>query len=343
MQVALFRNYGGPEVLRLEEVPTPEAQPGHLLIKILAAGINRLEHYLRDGSYSRSLKLPHVLGSDAAGEVAAIGAGVTGFRIGERVIPMPGYPLAPEDYAYKPMSAAPSYAVAGVLEWGTYAQYVSVPAPWVVKDETGLTPALAATLPMVVVTSVRALKSVGQVKAGDHVLIHAGASGTGSMAIQVAHALGATVAATVNSPRKAKFVEGLGTERVIDLNKDDFVAKTLEWTKGRGADVVLDNLGGDILGRSLNAVGRQGVVVAIGFVTGLDVSFNIRDFFFNQKQIRGSLMGTREDLEWGLAQVRAGAIRPLLDRVVPLREASSAHRLLAGSQISGNLALDPWS
>src|SRR5215470_8095215 len=98
MQATVFRNYGGPEVLRLEEVPTPEAKPGHILIKILAAGINRLEHYLREGSYSRNLKLPHVLGSDASGEVAAIGAGVTGFRIGERVIPMPGYPLAPEDY-----------------------------------------------------------------------------------------------------------------------------------------------------------------------------------------------------------------------------------------------------
>src|SRR5215471_3412095 len=122
MQAALFRNYGGPEVLKLEDVPTPEAKPGHILIKILAAGINRLEHYLREGSYSRSLKLPHVLGSDASGEVDAIGPGVNGFRVGQRVIPMPGYPLAREDYAYAPISAAPSYAVTGMLEWGTYAQ-----------------------------------------------------------------------------------------------------------------------------------------------------------------------------------------------------------------------------
>src|SRR5215813_12767242 len=113
MQTALFRNYGGPEVLTVEEVSTPQVKPGHVLIKILAAGINRLEHYLREGSYSRSLKLPHVLGSDAAGEVAAVGAGVTGFRKGERVIPMPGYPLAPAEYGYDPMSAAPSYAVLG--------------------------------------------------------------------------------------------------------------------------------------------------------------------------------------------------------------------------------------
>jgi NADPH:quinone reductase-like Zn-dependent oxidoreductase len=342
MQAAIFRNYGGPEVLKAEEVPTPQAKPGHVLIKVLAAGINRLEHYLRDGSYSRSLKLPHVLGSDAAGEVAAIGEGVTGFRVGERVIPMPGYPLSPEDYAFTPMSAAPSFAVAGVLEWGTYAQYVSVPAAWVVKDTSGLSPELAATLPMVVATSVRALKTVGEVKAGDHVLIHGGASGTGSMAIQVAHALGAKVAATVNSAQKVKFVEALGPERVFDLNRGDFVAQTLAWTNGRGADVVFDNLGGDILGRSLNAVRREGIVVSIGFVAGLEVSFNIRDFFFNQKQLRGSLMGDREDLEWGLAQAGAGEIRPLLDRVVPLEEAAAAHRLLAENNISGNLVLDPW-
>jgi NADPH:quinone reductase len=193
------------------------------------------------------------------------------------------------------------------------------------------------------VTSVRALRSVGEVKAGDHVLIHGGASGTGSMAIQVAHALGAKVAATVRSSRKAKFVESLGPERVIDLSKQDFVAQTLDWTAGRGADVVIDNLGGDFTGRSLAAVRRQGVVVSIGFVTGVDVSFNIVDFFFAQKQLRGSLMGNKEDLEWGLAKVRAGAIRPLMDKVMPLGEISAAHRLLSGSEILGNLALDPWS
>lgn len=342
MQAALFRAYGGPEVLRHEDVPAPEVKPGHVLIKILAAGINRLEQYLRDGSYSRSLKLPHVLGSDAAGEVAAIGEGVTGFRPGERVIPMPGYPLDPRDDAFTPLSAAPSYAVAGVLQWGTYAQYISVPAAWVVRDNTGLPPAEAATLPMVVVTAVRALRSVGQVKPGDQILVHAGASGTGSMAIQVARALGARVAATIHSSRKRSFVEGLGAERVIDIQKEDFVAQTLDWTAGRGADVVLDNLGGGILGRSLAAVRRLGVVVSIGFVAGLETSFDVRDFFFSQKQLRGSLMGSTEDLQWGLEQVRARAIRPLLDRVLPLKEADAAHRLLAGSEVSGNLVLDPW-
>jgi NADPH2:quinone reductase len=342
MKAALLRDYGGPGVLKLEEVATPSLEPGHILIKILAAGVNRLEHYLREGSYSRNLPLPVVLGSDAAGEVAAVGDGVTGFRQGDRVIPMPGYPLSRVDDEFQPLSAAPSYAVAGVLHWGTYAQYASVPARWVVKDTTGLAPELVATLPMVMVTAVRAVKVVGEVKANDRVLVLAGASGTGSMAIQVAKALGARVAATVRSARRADFVRELGAELVIDTSRDDLQSKILDWTEGKGADVAIDNLGGDFTGRSLAAVRRQGIVVSLGFVAGLNVSFNIRDFFFEQKQLRGSLMGSAEDLAWGLEQVRQGKIRPLLDKVIPLSKASCAHELMASSEVTGNLVLNPW-
>ena len=343
MKAVVFREYGEPDVLQLENVPLPQVQPGHVLIKILAAGINRLEHYVRNGSYSRSLSLPHVPGSDAAGEVAATGEGVPGFRPGERVIPMPGYPLSEADYEFEPMSAAPSYAVGGVLRWGTYAQYISVPARWVVKDTTGLKPEEAATLPMVLLTAVRAVKTIGEVKRGDRVLVHAGASGTGSMAIQVARALGARVAATVKTASKSKFVESLGAELVIDTSALDFVEPVLEWTNGRGADVVIDNLGGSFTGRSLAAVRRQGIVVSVGFVAGVEVQFDILSFFFSQKQLRGTLMGTPDELAWGLEQVRAGRIRPLLDRVLPLSEAAAAHRLVAASQVAGNLVLNPWA
>jgi NADPH:quinone reductase len=342
MKAAVFHEYGAPTVLRYEEVPTPKPREEHLLLKLLATGINRLEHYIREGSYSRSLPLPHILGSDAAAEVAAVGSGVTGFQVGERVIPLPGYPLAAEDWGFDPLSAAPSYAVAGVLEPGTYAQFLSVPARWVVKDNTGLAPELVATLPMVVVTGVRAVKVLGEVKAGEQVLVTAGASGTGSMAIQIARALGARVAATVKNPAKVEFVRNLGAELVIESQHEDTVKKVLDWTSSRGADVVIDNLGGPILRESLAAVKRQGIVVALGFVAGLDVSFDIRDFFFPQKQIRGSLMGSAEDLKWGLDLVQRGHIKPLLDQVIPLREAAAAHQLLAGNQVQGNLVLNPW-
>ncbi len=343
MQAALFREFGDHDVLKLEEVPTPKPGPGQLLIKILATGVNRLEHYLREGSVLTNIPLPHVLGSDASGVVEAIGEGVTGFTIGERVIPMPGYPLDESDYGFEPICAAPSYAIGGIVQWGTYAQYVAVPAKWVVKDSTGLTPEEAATLPMVLVTGVRAVKSVGGVSAGDSVLVHAGASGTGSMNLQIAKALGARVATTVDSGEKADFARLLGADLVIDVRETDFVDAVKQWTGGRGADVVIDNLGGTVLPRSLDAVRTLGVVVAMGFVTGVEATFHVRNFFFAHKTLRGTLMGTREDMEWGLARVKDGSIKPLLDAALPLSGAAEAHRRLKTNATLGNIVLRPWN
>jgi len=342
MKASLFRHFGDANVLKYEEVVTPEAKAGHVLIKVLAAGVNRLEHYIREGSVLTDLPLPHVLGSDAAGEIAAVGEGVNGFKVGDRVIPMPGYPLSEDDHDFAPMPAAPSYAIAGIFSWGSYAQYMSVPAKWVVSDKTGIAPAEIATLPMVLTTAVRAVKTVGEVKQGDRVLIHAGASGTGSMNIQVAHALGARVATTVQGEEKAAFAESLNAELVIDVTKDNFVERLKEWTGGAGVDVVFDNLGGDVLQESLNAVRSQGIVVVMGFVAGLNATFHVREFFFTHKQIRGTLMGDIQDLEWGLEQVAAGKIKPLIDRTLPLHEANVAHELLAANATAGNLVLLPW-
>ena len=342
MKASLFRRFGDENVLEYEEVADPETRPGNVLIKVLAAGVNRLEYYIREGSVLTDIPLPHVLGSDASGEIAAIGDGVEGFEIGERVIPLPGYPLEADDVDFVPMPAAPSYAVGGIFSWGSYAQYMSVPAKWVVKDLTGLDPTEIAALPMVLITAVRSVKTVGEVKSGDRVLIHAGAAGTGSMNVQVAHALGARVATTVQGEQKAQFARELGAELVINIERSDFVEEVKKWTDGKGVDVVIDNLGGDVLQQSLNAVKKQGIVVAMGFVAGVEATFHVRDFFFNHKQIRGTLMGDREDLEWGLRQVAAGKIRPLVDRALPLAEANVAHRLLAANATAGKLILLPW-
>src|SRR5262245_34058171 len=130
MKAAAFRRFGGPEVLEYMDLPTPAPRPGNVVIRIAASGVNRLEHYLREGSVLTNLKLPHVLGSDAAGVIAAIGAGVAGFKAGDRVVPMPGYPIDPNDDDHRPLSAAPSYAIGGIVNWGTYADYIEVPAKW---------------------------------------------------------------------------------------------------------------------------------------------------------------------------------------------------------------------
>ena len=343
MKAVVLREYGAPDVLRVEDMPTPKPKKGHVLIKVLAVGVNRLEDYLRSGDITRGLAFPHILGSDAAGEVAAVGKGVKGFEVGERVVPMPGYPLKEEDDAFEPLSAAPSYAIAGIARWGTYAQFIEVPARWVLKDDTGLSPEHMATLPMVVVTAVRAVRGVGQVRAGMKVLVHAGASGTGSMSVQVALALGAEVATTVDSAEKAAIAHGLGAHRVIDVRDADFVDAVREWTGGKGVDVVIDNLGGTVLPKSVCAARVGGTIVTLGFVTGQQVTLHIREFFFTHKRLLGSLMGDVEDFRWGLAQIKAGRIRPVFDRALPLEKAAEAHRLLAANKAKGNLVLLPWS
>lgn len=342
MQAAVLHGFGGPEALRLEDVATPEPGPGEALIKVLATGVNRLEDYLRAGTVV-PLEFPHVLGSDAAGEVVAVGRGVRAFKSGERVIPMPGYPLSETDRAMAPISAAPSYAIGGIRRWGTYAQYVVVPERWLVRDETGLPPEQVATLPMTLITAVRAVKIVGEVKPGDHVLVHAGASGTGSMNIQIAKALGAAVATTVDSDDKAALARSIGADVVIDVRVHDFVEVARNWTDGRGVDVVIDNLGGPILQKSLDAARTLGIVVAMGFVAGVDASFHVRNFFFGHKQIRGTLMGDVADLVWGLELVKQGKVKPQLDRALPLREAAEVHRLLSANQVRGNVVLLPWA
>ena len=211
------------------------------------------------------------------------------------------------------------------------------------KDETGLSPEEVATLPVVLGTSVRAIKQVGEVKAGDYVLITAGASGSGSMHIQVAKALGAKVAATVRDDVKGEYVKSLGADLVINTRKEDVVVQVKAWTGGKGADVAIDNLGGSELAQTIEAVRPFGIIVAYGFTAGTEATFNVRDFFFAQKQLRGTIFADPEDLEWGLEQVRVGRITPTIDRTFPLSQAADAHRLLATNQVKGNFVLLPWA
>ena len=343
MKAAIIHQFGSPDVLRYEEIATPEPRPGHVVIKVLAAGVNRFDHYIREGSVTPELPFPHVLGADAAGEIAAIGDGVAGFTVGERVVPLTGYPMKDDEAGIYPISAASSYTVLGLGIPGTYAQFMEIPARWVLKDNTGLAPGEVSALPMAVSTAVRAVKVVGEVKAGDDVLVTAGASGVGTMQIQVARALGARVAATVRSESKIGALKDLGANRVINTQEEDMVRAVQQWTDGKGADVVIDNVGGDLFPHVIDSTRGQGMIVAVGFLAGTQVSFDIRNFFFGQKQLRGTLGGDIEDLRWGLEQVRAGKLRPALDRTLPLSEAAEAHRLVSTNQITGSVALLPWA
>jgi len=343
MKAITIREFGDFDVLKYQEIETPQPKAGNILIKVLAAGINRLDDYIREGSIVPELPFPHILGADAAGEVAEVGEGVTGFEIGERVILVPGYAQKQEETDIRPTVTAPSFALPGLHTSGTYAQYFEAPAYAVVKDETGLKPEEVATLPVVIATSIHAVKGIGEVKAGDKVLIHSGSSGSGSMHIQVAKALGAEVATTIRKEEDREFAQNLGADLIINSKEEDFVAKVQEWTGDLGADVVIDNLAGDVLAKSIEAAKPQGVIVAFGFAAGPEVKFDIRSLFFAQKELRGTMASDIEDLKWGLEQVKQGKIKPLLDRTFPLSQASEAHKYIASNQVKGNIVLLPWA
>jgi NADPH:quinone reductase len=161
------------------------------------------------------------------------------------------------------------------------------------------------------------------------------------MNLQIAKALGARVATTVNSDAKAELARQLGADLIIHSQREDFVAATRDWTAGRGVDVVIDNLGGDVLARSIDAARATGTVVAMGFVQGLELKLNIRSFFFSQRRLLGSLMGDVADMRFGLDLIRQGKVRAVLDQVIPLAEAAHAHQLLADGKVLGNLVLKP--
>lgn len=343
MKAAVINSFGGPEVFSVEEIPTPVAGPGQVLVKVFGALVNRLDHYIRQGDITQDLKFPHVLGLDAVGEIAVVGEGVTKFRMGERVITMPGYPSDPKEYGFRPATLAPSYSMRGLQLPGTYAQYVAVPQEFVLHDKTGLPTETVAALPVPLMTAVNAVQKVGEVKSGDFVLVHAGGSATGYMGIQVARTLGARVAATARSIEAREMAAEAGAELVVNVSDDDFNDWISKWTDGRGVDVAIDSLGGDTFEKTINAVKTGGIIVAMGFMSGSEVKFDIRNLFFREKQIRGSLTADIEDFPAWLEHVRKGAIKPKIDCSLPLSQAGKAHDLVMHNKARGAVILQPWA
>jgi len=343
MKAVVMRSFGEPEVLKVEDVPEPTPAPGEVLIKVGAALVNRLDHYIRLGEIEPNLPFPHILGLDAVGEVVGLGEGATKFKIGDRVIAMPGYPTDKNEFNVRPTSTAKSYSFRGLQLQGSYAQFVVVPEEFVLLDTTGLPPECIGALPVPLLASIRAVQISGEVKEKDYVLIHAGGSATGITSIQVARCLGARIAATVRSDSATELALRAGAEITINTRTSNFVQKVMSWTNGRGVDVAIDSLGGEGFGATIDAVKMQGIVVSMGFMSGPEVNFDIRKFFFGQKQIRGCLNADIEDFAAWLNPIRQGKIRPILDSVLPLSEAAEAHRRVASNTAKGSVVLMPWA
>lgn len=341
MKAAVIRKFGAPDVMRYEDVPEPKAGAGEVIIRVAACGINRYDLYLRMGAVFEDIDFPHVLGADVAGSIAHVGPEVSGWREGDRVIAAPGYPLDPSDWEIDPENMAPSFEVTGTHTWGGNAEYMRVPARFVFRNETSLPPEQVAAMPLVLMTAVHAVRTLGEVTEGKHVLVQAGASGSGNACIQVARLLGARVATTVGSDEKFAICREAGAELVLNRKERSFADEVLDWTGGAGVDTVIDCVGASVFADNLRALRLGGIFVNFGLVGGMKAELNFRELFFRQHQLRGSFMGSFDELRQGLSWLADGSIRAFVDRTYPLSEAADAHCYIESRSVQGKVVLVP--
>ena len=323
MTVIEIREPGGPDVLVPAARPVPVPSAGEILIKIAAAGINRPDVMQRTGNYPPPPGASDIPGLEVAGTVAAIGDGVIGWSIGD--------------------------PVCALLSGGGYATYCLAPAPQCLPIPNGLTMIEAAALPETFFTVWDNLFTRGGLSEGETVLIHGGSSGIGTTAIQLARAFGAKVFVTAGSAEKCQACEKLGAERAINYREEDFVAVMKEITGGKGADVVLDMVGGDYVGRNLAVLGKGGRLVQIAVQNGTKAEIAVHLIMIKQIVFTGSTLRPRSVTEkaviaQSLAEnvwpiIAAGTVKPLIHRTFLLQNASEAHALMDSSAHIGKIVL----
>lgn len=314
MKAILCDRFGGPEVMRLGEIDTPSPGPGEVLIRIHAAGVNPVDWKIREGGLARLFpcKFPLIPGWDAAGAIAALGEGVTGLSLGERVW----------SFCRKPD-----------IQWGTYAEYVVMDAGGVAPMPANYTFAQASTVPLAALTAWQSLLEVAQLRPGQSVLIHAGAGGVGGFAVPIAKWVGANVIATAQAANH-DYVRALGADHVIDYAAEDFVAATRALAPD-GVDMAFGTVGGAVLTRSYQTVAPGGILVSITDKTDKELAgrLGIRCKYVFVKPDAGHLRRLA-----GLAE--QGVLR-LPDIVeMPLARAAEALDLSATGHVRGKIVLN---
>jgi NADPH:quinone reductase len=322
MNAIQIQTTGGPEVLQLAELPIPAPGPGQVLIRVEAIGVNFIEVYFRKGVYKATL--PLIPGSEAAGTVEELGPGVTGFAPGDLVTSV------------------------GVL--GSYAEYALVPALQLVKVPAGLTPEQAAAAMLQGMTAHYLATSTYPVKAGETVLVHAGAGGVGLLLTQIASRIGARVITTVSTLEKAELSREAGASDVILYSEQDVAAEAKRLTGGKGVDVVFDSVGKTTFDGSLNSLRPRGMLVLFGASSG-----PVPPFDLIQLSGKGSLfitrpslwhhLATRAELEWRagevLGWVAKGDLKLRMEHVYSLAEAAKAQTALESRMTTGKILLEP--
>ena len=323
MRAVVLEAKGGPEVLQIKEVPDPVAGPDEVLVQIVSSALNRADLLQRMGLYPGPAMEHEIPGLEFAGRVIAAGERVTEHGIGD--------------------------AVMGISNGGCYAEQIAIHERQAMSVPEALPLSDAGAFPEVFVTAWDALVRQGGLTSGRWALVHAGASGVGTAAIQICKAMGARIAVTA-SAGKHDVCHQLGADVVIDYNADDFVAVTKDATGGVGVDVVLDVIGGEYVPRNVSALRLGGRIIQVGVMAGGPVPFDVARLLMKRATITGTTLRarpieekvaiTREFAAQILPHVASGAIRPVIDSRYPLDEVAAAHERMASNANAGKLVLD---
>jgi NADPH:quinone reductase-like Zn-dependent oxidoreductase len=340
MKAIVYAEHGGPEVLRYTDVPEPEIGAGEVLVRVRACALNHLDLWLRRGIPSLKIPLPHIPGSDIAGEVARVGDGVTNVKVGDRVMLQPGIScgacekcLAGDDNLCK------SYRIFGEMVDGGCAEYVKAPAVNCVPIPEGVRFEAAAAFPLVSLTAWHMLIARAKLQPAETVLVLAAGSGVGSAAIQIAKASGARVIATAGSDAKLARARELGADEVINHSTEKIASEVKRLTGRRGVDVVFEHVGEATWNESIRSLVPGGRLVTCGATTGYNGAIDIRYLFTRQISLLGSFMGSKADLLAAVEFLKRGLLKPVIDVALPLEKCAEAHRRLEHSEQFGKIVL----
>ena len=327
MRAVRIHEDGGPEVLVLEDVPDPAPAAGEVLVRLHASALNHLDVWIRKGL--PSVPKPRILGADGAGVVEALGDGVSGFELGDRVVLNPGVE-----------AGGGAIHVIGEHGDGTNAEQIAVPATNVYPIPDGLSFAEAAAFPLVFETAYRMLVTRAHLRPGEWVLLWGIGGGVSTAGLAIAKALGGRTIVTSSSDEKLARARELGADATVNHVSGDVKAVVKEATGGRGADVVVEHVGEATWRTSLDVAAREGRIAVCGATSGPNPPAALHRIWWKQLTILGSTMGTKVDFEGAYELVASGRARPVVDEVVPLEQVRAAHeRLEAGEQL-GKIVLE---
>ncbi|MDZ4785467.1 MAG: zinc-binding dehydrogenase [bacterium] len=341
MKAIFFEEHGGPEVLKYAELPDPEAAAGEAIVKVKAVALNHLDIWVRQGWKGLNLQMPHISGSDISGEIVSVNAPNSQFAVGTRVIVNPGICTADDQWTRRGEdSVSPGYKLLGEQKRGGMAEYVVVPVSALYKIPEEIDFINAAAPILVGMTCWRMLFARAHLKVGESVLIIGAGGGVNSHSILFAKAAGATVYALTSSREKTTKALELGADEVINYKKSpEWALDVMKLTKGRGVDVVVDNVGASTLPQSLRAVARGGRIVTVGNTSGHKVTYDNRLMFTKQVSLIGSTMGSRQDFMDAMQFMWSKGLKPVVDRVEPLKEGINMLQYLERGEQFGKVVL----